>query len=267
MIRSLRPSDTLEQHLRGRRDPGRRLLVPFVTAGVRADWTDVVRAYEDAGADAIEIGFPFSDPMLDGPTIQEASDRAITAGGTLDGILDRIAALDTGVPLVAMTYGNLVERRGAAGFCAALRGCGLRGLIVPDAPLEEVGELEEAAAGQGLDLVLLAAPSSTRARLREITERSRGFVYAVTLMGTTGERAAVAGTAARLGRELTALTDRPVLLGFGVSSPDHAAELAPYADGVVVASALMRRLLDGAGPTELGHYVARMRRALDHGVP
>lgn len=256
---------TLERHLRRQRDLGRPLLVPYVTAGVIPGWVDVVRAYDDAGADAIEIGLPFSDPMLDGPTIQEASDRAIAAGVTLTGILAELTEVRTEAPLVAMTYNNLVESRGSAGFCAALRAGGVHGLIVPDAPLDEVRELEHAAAGEDLDLVLLAAPSSPRARLREIAERSRGFVYAVTLMGTTGERDQISEAAERLATELKAVTDRPVLLGFGISTPDQAAALSPYADGVVVASALMRRLIDGASPTELGEYAASIRRALDRG--
>lgn len=257
---------TLEEHLRQRRNSGHPLLVPYVTAGITPDWCDVVRAYEDAGADAIEIGFPFSDPMLDGPTIQEASDRAIAEGATLTGTLAELAELRTEMPLVAMTYNNLVEQKGPAGFCAALRTSGLRGLIVPDVPLDEVKELEEATAGEELDLVLLAAPSSPRARLREIAERSRGFVYAVTLMGTTGERDHVSEASKHLASELRAVTDRPVLLGFGISTPDQAAALSPYADGVVIASALMRRLLDGAAPAELGEYVASIRRALDQGA-
>jgi tryptophan synthase alpha chain len=254
---------SLEEFLTARRATGRPLLVPYVTAGVTPAWTDVVHAYADAGADAVELGLPFSDPMLDGVTIQEACDRAIAAGTTVSGILDEVATLDAGVPLIAMTYSNLVVRRGAARFCAALTASGLRGLIVPDSPLEEVGELADAAAAEDLDLVLLAAPSSSRARLREITERSRGFVYALTRMGTTGERDEIPEQAARLGRDLKELTHRPVLFGFGISSPAQAAQLAGHADGVVVASALMRALLDGARPTELGEYVASIRRALE----
>lgn len=256
----------LEEFLRARRDEGRRLLVPYVTAGIAPGWTDVVRAYADAGADAVELGFPFSDPMLDGVTIQEASDRAIAAGATVRGILREVAALDVAVPLVAMTYSNLVFQKSGAEFCAELRASGVGGLIVPDSPLEEVGELAGAAAAEGVDLVLLAAPSSSRARLREVAERSRGFVYALTRMGTTGERGEVPEAAARLGRDLKELTDRPVLFGFGVSNPAQAADLAGHADGVVVASALMRRLLDGAGAGELGEYVASIRHVLDQGA-
>jgi tryptophan synthase alpha chain len=254
---------TLEEHLRGRRASGRPLLVPYVTAGVTPDWTDVVRAYDAAGADAVEIGLPFSDPMLDGPTIQEASHRALAAGTTVDGALAALATLRVQAPLVAMTYRNLVERRGPAGFCAALREGGLRGLIVPDAPLDEAEELREAASEAAVDLVLLAAPSSPRARLREIAERSRGFVYGVTVMGVTGAREEITATATRLADDLRAVTDRPVLLGFGISTPAQATTLARHADGVVIASALMRRLLDGATPTDLGEDVAALRHALD----
>ncbi|GAB1818957.1 tryptophan synthase subunit alpha [Herbidospora sp. RD11066] len=257
---------SLEEFLVARRDAGRSLLVPGVTAGVTPRWLDVARAYADAGADAIEVVFPFSDPMLDGVTIQEASDRALAAGTTVSGILDELATLDVGVPLVAMAYGNLVFQRSGAAFCAALRASGVGGLIVPDAPLDEAGELADAAKAEGVDLVLLAAPSASRERLRAITARSRGFVYAVTRMGTTGEGGGISEQAARLGRELKELTDRPVLFGFGVAGPARAAELAEHADGVVVASALMRLLLDGGGPSELGEYVASIRRVLDQGA-
>jgi tryptophan synthase alpha chain len=253
----------LESHLRARREGGRRLLVPYVTGGISPDWTDCLRAYVDAGADAIEIGLPFSDPMLDGLTIQEASNAALARGATTRGILAEVAVLDLGVPLVAMTYCNLLVRDGAAPFCAALRYAGISGLIVPDLPLEEVDDVEVAAAAGGLDLVLLASPATPGARLREIAERSRGFVYAVSLMGTTGERSTLGESATGLASRLRRETDRPVLLGFGISTPEQAAAAARHADGVVIASRLMRGLLDGASPAALGAEVARVRGAID----
>ncbi|MFG1603223.1 tryptophan synthase subunit alpha [Actinoplanes sp. NPDC049265] len=253
--------NTLEAHTRHVRDAGRKLLVPYVTGGVTSNWTDYPRAAADAGADVIEIGLPFSDPMLDGPAIQRASDAALAGGASVDGILDDIARLDLRLPLVAMTYANLVFRRGAAWFCEALRAAGVSGLIVPDVPVDEVDELSTAATG--LDVVLLVSPATTPGRLREIARRSSGFVYAVSLMGTTGARDALPATAGDLAQQVKAATDLPVLLGFGVSTPASARAAAARADGVIVGSALMQQVLDGASPGAVGVGLARMRAALD----
>jgi tryptophan synthase alpha chain len=237
--------------------PG-NLLVPYVTGGMNGNWTDYVRAYADAGADAIEVGLPFSDPVIDGPVVQEASDRALARGSTVAGLLAELSGLDVGVPLIAMTYANLA--RPAA--VPALRDAGLAGLIVPDLPLEESGPLERAAAAAGVDLVLLAAPATPPARRIEIATRSRGFVYATTLMGTTGVRPELAATGAALAADLKRYTDRPVLLGIGISTPDQAAEACRYADGVIVGSLLVRAVLDGRTPAEVGALVSAMRRRL-----
>ncbi|HWN35931.1 MAG TPA: tryptophan synthase subunit alpha [Pseudonocardia sp.] len=256
---------SLETTTRAVRDDGRKLLATYVTGGITPDWTDYLLASRDAGADLLEIGLPFSDPMLDGPTIQRASDRALNRGATVAAILADVAAVELAVPLVAMTYANLVFHDGPDRFCGALRDAGVTGLIVPDLPVDEVGALSGAAQRHGVDLVLLAAPSTGAQRRREIARRSRGFLYAVSLMGVTGERAGLDPSGAALARSLRQLTDLPVLLGFGVSGPEHAAEAARSADGVVVASALMRRVLDGERATELGGHVARIRAALDTG--
>ena len=241
---------------------GRPLLVPYVTGGVTADWTRLLSAYQDAGADAIEVGLPFSDPMLDGPTIQEASDRALALGATVESILADLAATPLRVPVVVMAYANIVLRAGIAALAAA----GVAGLIVPDLPLEESAGLEAAAAAAGIDLVLLAAPSTPDDRLREICARTRGFVYAISVMGTTGERTHLAGSAATLAARVKAVTDLPVLVGFGVSTPEQAVEAGRAGDGAVIASVLMRRVLDGATAGELAADVAAFRTALDLGV-
>ena len=251
---------SVEEHLRGTR---RKLLVPYLTAGVTPDWTAYLTAYEAAGADAIEVGLPFSDPMIDGPVIQEASDRALRRGVTLDSILAELTGLTLDVPLVAMTYFNIVQSPGVARFCARLRVAGVSGLIVPDAPLEEVGELEETAAAHDIDLVLLAAPSTPDARLREIAARSRGFVYAVSVMGTTGIRDELAASAGRLATTLKTYTDRPVVLGLGISSVAHAIAAGTYADGMAIGSMLMRQVLDGGSPADVGRWIAAVRDGLD----
>jgi len=256
---------TLEQSLRQARDAGRKLLVPYVTGGLRPDWTDAVRAMADAGADAIEIGIPFSDPVMDGPTIQEASARALAAGATPTGVLSELAAVEAGVPLVAMTYYNLVYRAGHRRFASELVRAGVTGAVIPDLPLEESGPWEADAAASGVETVLLVAPVTPDERLARIAARSRGFVYAVGLMGVTGERATVAASAGILARRVKAVTDLPVLIGFGISTAAHAVSASRDADGVVVASALMRRYLDGASPDELATRVAEIRSALDGG--
>ena len=253
----------LEAHLRARRDAGRKLLVPYVTGGLGKDWPEVVRAYADAGADAIEVGIPFSDPVMDGPTIQAASDAALAAGATLGGILGELRDVDAGVPIVAMTYVNLVFHMGWQRFAAEATSAGVAGVILPDLPMEEMDEWEAAAAETGMETVLLASPLTPDDRLAVLCRRSRGFVYGVNLLGVTGERTALARTSVELAHRLKRTTDRPVIMGFGVSSPALAREAAASSDGVVVASALMRMRLDGASPEDLGAAVADLRAALD----
>jgi tryptophan synthase alpha chain len=257
----------VEDHLRLRRAEGRSLLAPYLTGGVRPDWTRYLHEYARNGADAIEIGLPFSDPILDGPTVQQASDQALRRGVTVRGLLDELATVEIGIPLIAMTYYNLVVHRGAGPFCRDLREAGISGLIVPDLPIDEAAELGDAAAANGIDLTLLAAPTTSADRLAEIVERSRGFVYAVSVMGTTGERDHLADSAGRLAADLRELTDRPVLLAFGISTPEHAVAASSHADGVVIGAALMRQILDGASPEEMGATLASFRRALDAARP
>lgn len=254
---------TLEATLRAARDAGRKLLIPYMTGGFSDDWTEIVRACADAGADAMEIGIPFSDPAMDGPTIQEASTRALQRGATPASILDDIRSVDAGIPLVAMTYYNLVVRNGEARFAGELAEAGICAAIVPDLPLEESAGWEAAAAENGIETVLLVAPITPDERITRIAARSHGFVYTVSQMGVTGERATLASSAAETARRVKALTDKPVVIGFGISTPEHAVEASASADGVVVASALLRRLLDGGGPEEAAAFVRTLRDALD----
>ncbi|GAB2565647.1 tryptophan synthase alpha chain [Paractinoplanes abujensis] len=248
-----------------------KLLVPYLTAGVTENWIDYLLAMQAAGADAVEIGLPFSDPMLDGATIQQASDRALARGVTIDAILAEIKGAPVRVPLIAFTYANLVFRPGAEQFCRRLAEAGFRGLIVPDLPLDEAAEVARAAEAAGIELTLLVAPVTSDERLAEIVARSRGYVYAVSRMGTTGERDALASTAATLAARIKAAQAAlvapeealPVLVGFGVSGPEQAVEAGRAGDGVVIGSALMRRVLDGATPADLEAEVTAVRAALD----
>jgi tryptophan synthase alpha chain len=253
----------LEAHLRKGREEGRKLLVPYVTGGLGREWCEVVRAVVAAGADAVEVGIPFSDPIMDGRTIQEASQRALDLGATPIGVIDAMADIDVAVPLVVMTYYNLIARLGHERAAQSLRSSGVDGAIVPDLPLDELDGWGTAADEAGIEPVLLAAPTTPDDRLRAICERSRGFVYAVSLMGITGERTALASQAGEMGRRCKAATDKPVLIGVGISTPEQAAEAAAHADGVIVGSALVRRLLEGGGPDEAAAFVGSLRAALD----
>jgi tryptophan synthase alpha chain len=255
----------VETALRAARDKGRKLLVPYVTGGLRDDWVAILSSMADAGADAIEVGLPFSDPMMDGPTIQEASLRALQRGTTPTSVLAELRSLEAPVPLVVMTYCNLVLRAGTKRFASQLAGAGVRGAIVPDLPLEESAEWEADATGDAVETVLLAAPVTPDDRLAVICEHSHGFVYGVNLMGVTGERDNLSKSSSVLAKRLKAATDKPVIMGLGIASPAQAVAAAEHSDGVVVGSALMRAALEGASPGEVGELVGAIRAALDRG--
>src|SRR4051812_20509053 len=178
---------SLEAGLRASRAAGRKLLVPYITGGLDG-WEDAIRAAALAGADAVEVGIPFSDPVMDGPVIQAASQRALEAGATPAGIVDALSRLDAGIPLAVMTYYNIVFRAGHERFARSLAEAGVAAAILPDLPLEEAGPWCEAADAAGVETVMLAAPTAPDERLPRICERAHGFIYAVGLLGVTGER-------------------------------------------------------------------------------
>jgi tryptophan synthase alpha chain len=251
----------LEKALRAKRDAGHKLLVPYVTGGL-AGWQDAVRALAAAGADAIEIGLPFSDPVMDGPVIQLASQMALDAGATPVSILDETRDLDVGVPLAVMTYYNTIHHAGHERFAHQLLTAGVVASLVPDLPLEESGPWCEAADQAGIETVMFAAPTAPDERLPRIAARARGFVYSVGLLGVTGERDQLATTAAGLARRVKAITDLPVLIGVGVSNAAQARQAVEAADGVVMGASVIRRILDG-GPDAAGEYIAEVRAAID----
>jgi tryptophan synthase alpha chain len=251
----------LEQELRAKRESGRKLLVPYVTGGYPG-WADAIRASAANGADAIEIGIPFSDPVMDGPVIQQASQAALDAGVTPLSVLDEVPDLDVGVPLVVMTYYNLVHHDGHRRFAHRLVEAGVSGCILPDLPLEESLPWCRAADHEGVETVMLAAPTAPDERLPRIAARARGFVYAVGLLGVTGEREALAASATALAARVKAITDVPVLVGVGVSNAEQAYQASRVADGVIQGASVVRRLME-SGPDAVGDYVAEVRRALD----
>lgn len=222
----------LEAALRAVRQAGRKSLLPYVTGGLPG-WEHAVRAAANAGADAIEIGIPFSDPVMDGPVIQQASQQALEAGATPVSILQQVRELDVAIPLIVMLYYNTIHHAGHHRFAESLASAGVVAAIVPDLPLEEAGPWCEAADASSIETVLLAAPTAPDARLPRICARSRGFVYSVGLLGVTGERSTLATTATSLAARLKAITDMPVLVGVGVSNAAQAREAVQVADGVV----------------------------------
>jgi tryptophan synthase alpha chain len=235
----------LEAVLRARRDGGGRAFVPYVTGGFPGVDAMLLRELESCGADAIEVGIPFSDPVMDGGVIQEASRRALEAGAEPGSVLAMIAEAAVSVPVVVMTYVNPVFGRGFEAFLEEAVRAGVAGTIVPDLPVDEAGEWGPACERHGVASVLLAAPGTTDERLARIGAAARGFIYCVATYGVTGARESLAGTAAELVSRLRPLSDLPLLIGVGVGSPEQAVEAASFADGVIVGSALMRRLVEG----------------------
>ncbi len=254
-------SGSLEAHLRGVRESGRKALVPYITGGYPG-WEDAIRAAAANGADAIEIGIPFSDPVMDGPVIQQASQAALDAGTTPITVLDAVPGLDVEVPLVVMTYYNLVHHDGHRRFAHRLVEAGIAGCILPDLPLEESEPWTRAADHEGVETVMMAAPTAPDERLPRLVTRARGFVYSVGLLGVTGERDSLAASATALATRLKAITDVPVLVGVGVSNADQAREACRVADGVVQGASVVRRLIEH-GPDAVGDYVAEVRAAID----
>jgi tryptophan synthase alpha chain len=241
----------LEPSLRSRLDAGGRVFVPYVTGGLAGVDAELLRGLEVAGADAIEVGIPFSDPVMDGPVIQEASRRALEDGATPSSVLGTIKEAGLEVPVAVMTYANPVWHAGHEAFLDACVDAGVSGVIVPDLPVDEAVDWTSACERASVAPVFLAAPGTSDDRLRTIGETSRGFVYCVATYGVTGARHRLAETAAELVGRLRPLTSRPLLVGVGIAEPAQAAEACAFADGVVVGTALVRPLLEEDPPAAL----------------
>jgi tryptophan synthase alpha chain len=252
-----------EKALRGQRETGRKLLIPYIMGGMTDDWVQTLAAVVAAGADAVEVGIPFSDPMMDGPVIQEAALRALQRDTVPDQVLDGIARAEVPVPIAVMTYYNLVFRAGHKRMARSLATAGVSGAIIADLPIEEIGPWATEADAAGIDTVLLVAPSSPPERVERICARAHGFVYAVARMGVTGERVDLGSDVTKVVERIRRCTDMPVCVGVGVSTPDQAAQVCEVADGVVVGSALVRRLLEEQGPEGAAAFVGSFRDAID----
>jgi tryptophan synthase alpha chain len=244
---------------------GRRAaLIPYIVGGypTMADSVRVGEACAAAGADVLEIGVPFSDPLADGPVIHAAATEALRRGATVAGVLGVCEALAGRLPVVLLIYANLVLAPGAAAFAARAARAGAAGLIVPDLPYDEAGELRDACDAEGLALVPLVAPSTPAERVEGIAREARGFVYTVSVAGTTGERADLPPGLEELVGRVRAASRLPVAVGFGIASPAHARRVADVADGVVVGSRVVRAAGDG-GPAAVRELLEDLARALE----
>lgn len=265
---------SLSQTFENLKTTNRVALIPFLTAGYpnQKTFEQLLFAVIEAGADIAEVGIPFSDPLADGPTIQFSSHQALKDGTTLSGTLAGLRKLSPKIhiPLVVMSYFNPIREYRLDHFFRSAYKAGVRGLIVPDMIIEESDKLEQAAQNNKkhrIDLIHLLAPTSGETRTQAIVNRSRGFVYLVSVAGVTGSRKGLPPTLSRWTRSVAKLTDKPLCVGFGISSPKLAAEVARFADGVIIGSAIIdiiRKANSGSQAiTRVGRFITKVRKAID----
>ena len=244
-----------------------KVFIPFVTCGdPDLDTTAaVVKAMAEAGAGIIELGIPFSDPTAEGPVIQGANMRALAGGATTDRIFEMAAALrrETDVPLVFMTYANVVFSRTVEGFAERCAEAGIDGLILPDVPFEEKEEFAPAFRKRGIDFISLVAPTSA-GRIAQIARAAEGFLYVVSSLGVTGTRGAITTDIGAIVRQVRAVSSIPCAVGFGISTPEQAAKMAAVSDGAIVGSAIIRLIEENGSyaPERLYKYVKTMKEAV-----
>ncbi len=245
-------------------------LIPFITAG-DPDLETTARALEvldRSGADLIELGVPYSDPLADGPVIQAAATRALERGTRLEGVLEMLAGVAPTLksPIILFTYYNPILKRGIAEFLQQIAAAGVQGLVVPDLPLEEAETLLQPAAERGIDVILLVAPTTPPARMEAIARQSRGFIYLVSVTGVTGMRSQVGERVKDLLVQMRQLTDKPIGVGFGISEPQQARQVKDWgADAAIVGSAFVKRLADAtpdAGLQAIGQFCASLKAAI-----
>jgi len=247
----------------------RAALIAYIPAGFPTveKCYDLARAIVDGGADIVEIGWPYSDPLMDGPIIQQAAEMALHNGAHATDVLNTVSVVgDAGAVPLVMSYWNLIERYGVEAFAHDLKAAGGVGVITPDLTPEEAGPWMAATDSDEIDRIFLVAPSSTDQRLNIVTDATTGFVYAASLMGVTGTRASVSSHAAELVARTREVTSLPIAVGLGVSTPAQAAEVAQYADGVIVGSAYVKAVLDADSHEEAVIAVRSLSAALAQGV-
>ena len=246
-----------------------KAFIPFITCGDPSlEVTEqLVYAMEEAGADLIELGIPFSDPTAEGPVIQRANVRALSGGVTTDKVFDMVVKIrkNSSVPMVFMTYANVVFSYGTERFIKTAAEIGMDGLILPDVPFEEKEEVDVVASRYGIDLISMIAPTS-KERIRKIAKGAKGFLYVVSSMGVTGERTNITTDIGGMLKEIRSVSSVPAAVGFGIHTPDQAAEISKTADGVIVGSAVVK-LIEKYGSHAGGHlytYVRMMKEAVSH---
>ncbi|MFL5768392.1 MAG: tryptophan synthase subunit alpha [Actinomycetota bacterium] len=248
--------EDLRACLRGRLDGGGRIFVPYVTGGLPSVDAELLRGVAKAGADAIEVGIPFSDPVIDGGVIQTASRLALEAGATPGKVLQMIGEADIDTPVVVMTYLNPVHAHGQEAFLREAAEAGVSGVIVPDLPVDEASDWIEECSDAEIAPVFLAAPGTAEERLRDVAAASRGFVYCVATYGVTGERSTLEQTSRALVGALRPFATEPLIVGVGIGTPAQAAEACGFADGVIVGTALMRALMEEGADAMLSRVSA-----------
>ncbi len=261
---------TVSQAFTELRDRARCALIPFITAGDPDLETTAaaLRLLDQNGADMIELGVPYSDPLADGPVIQAAATRALARGTRLDRVLEVVQDVSPTLrsPIILFTYYNPILNRGIDQFLAQIASAGAKGLVVPDLPLEEADTLLKPAAAHGIELTLLIAPTSPRERIAAIAQQSEGFIYLVSTTGVTGMRAQVQTRVKDLIAELRQVTDKPIGVGFGISQPEQARQVMEWgADGVIVGSAVVKRLAEGTpkeGLAAVAEFCGSLKRAI-----
>ncbi|MDQ3729024.1 MAG: tryptophan synthase subunit alpha [Actinomycetota bacterium] len=249
-------------------DDGRAALMPYLMGGFPSASASrrVIEAYAEAGADLIELGVPFSDPLADGPVIHDAATKALAAGATLDSVLAVGEAVASSVPVIPMVYANMVLARGAERFAAQLAAAGMAGTIVPDLPPEESDEVKAALSAGGLALIPLVAPTTPAVRRAEICREATGFIYVVSDTRTTGERDQMPSELGELVRAVQADASVPAAVGFGIGTPEQAAEVGEVADGVIVGSRLVREVAEAAdedaAAEAVGAFISAVRATM-----
>ncbi|HXX57282.1 MAG TPA: tryptophan synthase subunit alpha [Thermodesulfovibrionales bacterium] len=242
----------------------KKAFIPYIMAGDPSPekTRETVLLFARCGADLVELGVPFTDPLADGPTIQRAAERALQAAVTLRTVIGLVRELrkDTEIPLILMTYYNPVYKYGDAMFVRDAVEAGVDGVIIPDLPVDEAGDLMRLSKEAGLATIFLLAPTSTEDRMKKAAKASQGFIYYVSMTGITGSRLSVDASLKESLEAVRRLTKKPVAVGFGISTPEEAVSVAEFADGIIVGSALVKRLHEA--PEGLEEFVLELRRAI-----
>jgi tryptophan synthase alpha chain len=254
----------IEERFRKLKARGKKAFIPYIMAGYPSleDTKNGLILFEECGADVVEVGVPFTDPLADGPIIQRASEMALLQGITLRKVIAfvRVLRQSIRVPLVLMTYYNPVFKYGEEAFVKDAKDAGVDGLVVPDLPPDEAGNLIQYAKTESLDTIFLLAPTSNAERIKKVAKASRGFIYYVSVTGITGSRLLLDGSLEIFISGIRKFTDKPIAVGFGVSSPEEASSVSKVSDGVIVGSAIVKRLHES--PDDLRGYLISLREAI-----